>query len=135
MVRLHTLRVEYTSLEGYGTTELKVRAPTGHQIPTIENLGGTRDAFEAIDLTDNAITLLGNFPRSLRLQTLLLARNRVNCIHSSLAKSLPNLRCLVLTGNPLEELADLDPLHACSRLEFVSLLECPVSAREVLEPD
>ena len=86
---------------------------------------------DAIDLTDNDIALLSNFPLSPRLQTLLLARNRVNSIQPNLAANLPNLTNLVLTANNMAELADLDPLQQFQRLTHLSLLENPVARKEV----
>lgn len=104
----------------------------GHKIPTIENLGaaGAGD-HDAIDFTDNDINALANFPYSPRLQTLLLARNRVNVIQKNLSKNVPNLQTLVLTGNYIAELADLEPLRVLGRLTWLSLLENPVQRKEV----
>ncbi|KAL8902714.1 MAG: hypothetical protein Q9207_004446 [Kuettlingeria erythrocarpa] len=101
----------------------------GHKIPAIENLGVAKD-HDAIDFTDNDITSISNFPLSPRLRTLLLARNRVNSIQPTLAKSIPNLTTLVLTSNNLAELADLDPLRNFPRLTHLSLLENPVTRKE-----
>lgn len=86
---------------------------------------------DAIDFTDNDIQLLGNFPLSPRLQSLLLARNRVSSIQSTLAQSLPNLTTLVLTGNNFKELADLDVLGSFPKLTTLVLLENPVVRKEV----
>ncbi|KAI9741521.1 MAG: U2 snRNP complex subunit [Claussenomyces sp. TS43310] len=101
----------------------------GHKIPSIENLGvaGPQDA---IDFTDNDIQILGNFPLSPRLRTLLLARNRVSSIQISLATSIPNLTTLVLTSNHFAELADLDPLSTFPKLTHLVLLENPVTRKE-----
>ncbi|KAL8636869.1 MAG: hypothetical protein Q9226_009194 [Calogaya cf. arnoldii] len=101
----------------------------GHKIPTIENLGVAKDQ-DAIDFTDNDITTISNFPLSPRLHTLLLARNRVNSIQSTLANSIPNLTTLVLTSNNVAELADLDPLRNFPRLTHISLLENSVTRKE-----
>ncbi|KAK2766804.1 U2 snRNP complex subunit [Arachnomyces sp. PD_36] len=101
----------------------------GHKIPTIENLGVARDQ-DAIDLTDNDITSLSNFPYSPRLRTLLLARNRITQIQPSLHKSLPNLTTLVLTANNMAELADLDPLGGFGKLVSFVGLENPVGRKE-----
>lgn len=103
---------------------------TGHKIPTIENLGvaGPQDA---IDFTDNDITTIGNFPLSLRLSTLLVARNRVQNVDRRLGESLPNLTTLVLTSNVLRELGDLEGLATCSRLMHLALLDNPVTKNEV----
>ena len=75
--------------------------------------------------------MLGNFPLSPRLRTLLLARNRMTSIQTTLAKSLPNLTTLVLTANNFAELADLDVLATFSRLTHLVLMENPVTRKEV----
>ena len=62
---------------------------------------------------------------------LLLARNRIHHIHTKLASSIPNLMTLVLTGNNLTELADLDPLRDLTALTHLTLLENPVARKEV----
>ena len=75
--------------------------------------------------------MLGNFPLSPRLRTLLLARNRIASIQASLANSIPNLTTLVLTANNFAELADLDVLSTFSNLTHLILLENPVTRKEV----
>ncbi|RDA86806.1 hypothetical protein CP532_6370 [Ophiocordyceps camponoti-leonardi (nom. inval.)] len=87
----------------------------GQRIPTIENLA-VAGPHDAIDFTDNDIQVLGNFPLSPRMTTLLIARNRVASIQSDLARSLPNLTNLVLASNNLGELADLEALSGFTRL-------------------
>ncbi|KAF3767770.1 L domain-like protein [Cryphonectria parasitica EP155] len=101
----------------------------GHRIPTIENLGvaGPQDA---IDFTDNDIQILGNFPLSPRIRTLLLARNRVASIQPTLPSSIPNLTNLVLASNQLTELADLDVLGKFVRLTQLVLMDNPVTKKE-----
>jgi len=101
----------------------------GHKIPAIENLG-VAGPHDAIDFTDNDIQILGNFPLSPRIHTLLLARNRVSSIQSSLANSLPNLTTLVLTSNNIAELADLDVLGTFQYLTHLIVLENPVTRKE-----
>ncbi|MCJ1433411.1 U2 snRNP complex subunit [Xylographa pallens] len=103
----------------------------GHRIPAVENLGVAKDQ-DAIDFTDNDITALANFPLSPRLHTLLLARNRVASIQPNLAISLPNLTTLVLTSNNFAELADLDTLRQFPKLTHLTLLENPVTRREIM---
>ncbi|KAI9842591.1 MAG: U2 snRNP complex subunit [Sclerophora amabilis] len=105
----------------------------GHKIPAIENLGVAKDQ-DAIDFTDNDISLLSNFPLSPRLHTLLLARNRVANIQPSLPAVLPNLTTLVLTANHVAELADLDPLSGFRRLTHLVLIENPVVRKEPAPP-
>ncbi|KAK6085608.1 U2 small nuclear ribonucleoprotein A [Seiridium cupressi] len=101
----------------------------GHRIPAIENLGvaGPQDA---IDLVDNDIQVLGNFPLSPRIRTLLLARNRVSSIQPTLANSIPLLTNLQLESNDLKELADLDPLGSFPRLTHLVLKDNPVTKKE-----
>ena len=86
---------------------------------------------DAIDLTDNDIQVLGNIPLSPRVRTLLLARNRVAAIQPALPAAVPNLRNLVLAGNNLGELADLDVLGRFARLTHLVLVDNPVTKKEV----
>ncbi|KAI9750865.1 MAG: alpha 1,2-mannosyltransferase 2.4.1 [Chaenotheca gracillima] len=103
----------------------------GHKIPAIENLGVAKD-HDAIDLTDNDINSLSNFPLSPRLHSLYLARNRVAHIQPSLPSSIPNLTTLVLTANHIAELADLDSLSGFRKLTHLILMENPVSRKEIM---
>jgi U2 small nuclear ribonucleoprotein A' len=99
----------------------------GCKIPNIENLGGTNDAYESIDLSDNDLIKLDNFPPLKRLHTLLLMNNRISRIAEDCFTPLPNIRAVVLTGNKLEKLVDLDPLTKLTTLERLSLMENPVT--------
>lgn len=89
---------------------------------------------DAIDLTDNDIQLLGNFPLSPRVRTLLLARNRVAAVAPALPGAVPNLTNLVLASNQLAELADVDVLGRFARLEQLVLMDNPVTKKEVRPP-
>jgi Leucine-rich repeat (LRR) protein len=86
---------------------------------------------DAIDLTDNDIAQLGNFPLQPRLRTLFLAQNRVSSIQHNLSSSIPNLQTLVLTKNRIAELADLDPLAGFKKLVYLTLMGNPVASKEV----
>ncbi|KAL6052622.1 U2 snRNP complex subunit, variant 2 [Balamuthia mandrillaris] len=103
----------------------------GHKIAVIENLGVTQDQFDTIDLSDNEIQLLENFPLLQRLKTLMLNNNRVFCLASSgLGESLPKLETLILTNNKLEKLEDLEALaQLAPSLRELSLLGNPVTRR------
>ncbi|KAL6836829.1 leucine-rich repeat domain-containing protein [Trichoderma sp. SZMC 28015] len=101
----------------------------GHRIPAIENLG-VAGPHDAIDFTDNDIQVLGNFPLSPRITTLLLARNRVTSIQPTVAAAVPNLRNLVLASNHLVELADVDALGTFSRLTHLVLADNPLTKKE-----
>ncbi|KAL3102171.1 hypothetical protein niasHS_003580 [Heterodera schachtii] len=97
------------------------------QIPTIENLGVTRDQFDVIDLSDNNIRKLDNLPRLKRLETLLLHNNRVDFISKEIGDQLTKLSTLVLTNNNLAQLGDIDVLASCPRLEYLSLQGNPLT--------
>ena len=86
---------------------------------------------DAIDFTDNDISVLTNFPQSPRLQTLLCARNRIQRIEKNVTKSVPALSTLVLTQNSVSELADLEVLRGFEKLTFLSLVDNPVANKEV----
>lgn len=86
---------------------------------------------DAIDLTDNDIQVLGNFPLAPRLRSLLLAHNRIAAIQPGVADALPHLTNLTLASNQLAELGDLDPLARLGRLTHLVLLDNPVTKREV----
>ncbi|CDJ28974.1 U2 small nuclear ribonucleoprotein, putative [Eimeria mitis] len=82
----------------------------GCQLDTIENLGATGDFFEGLDLSDNQIIKLNNFPPLYRLNSLIVCNNRVTRIAPDLMTFLPNLESLILTNNRIEHLVDLIPL-------------------------
>lgn len=98
----------------------------GHQIPIIENLGITKDLNGSIDLTDNDIRVLGNFPRLLQLKTLLLSTNRISHIQPDLGESLPNIECLVLSANSLNQLSDVNAISTLPKLTHLSLIDNPL---------
>mmetsp|Transcript_7946 Transcript_7946/g.20003 ORF Transcript_7946/g.20003 Transcript_7946/m.20003 type:complete len:260 (-) Transcript_7946:97-876(-) len=107
--------------------ELDLRA---NKIPAIENLGVTEDRYEALDLSDNHITRLENFPLLSRLQLLMLCNNRVARILPGLGVALPSLETLILTNNALARLEDLTALRELDgSLRQLSLLGNPVQQR------
>lgn len=93
-------------------------------------MGAARDN-DAIDLTDNDIAQLGNFPLQPRLRTLFLGQNRIANIQANLSSSIPNLTTLVLTKNRMSELAELDPLGGFKKLVYLTLKDNPVTSKEV----
>ncbi|XP_046387489.1 U2 small nuclear ribonucleoprotein A'-like [Ischnura elegans] len=101
----------------------------GYKIPVIENLGATLDQFDTIDFSDNDIRKLDGFPLLKRLKCLLLNNNRIVRIAESLETTLPNLESLILTGNSIQELADIDPLATLKKLTTLSLLHNPVTTQ------
>ncbi|XP_063989133.1 probable U2 small nuclear ribonucleoprotein A' [Diachasmimorpha longicaudata] len=101
----------------------------GYKIPTIENLGATLDQFDTIDFSDNDIRKLDGFPLLKRIKTLFFNNNRIVRISEGLEQCIPNLETLMLTGNMLQELGDLDPLIPLKNLQNLCLLQNPVSAK------
>ncbi|GLU06631.1 hypothetical protein SLE2022_236480 [Rubroshorea leprosula] len=95
----------------------------GNKIAVIENLGATEDQFDTIDLSDNEIVKLENFPYLNRLGTLLINNNRITRINPNIGEFLPKLHSLVLTNNRLVNLAEIDPLASLPKLQFLSLLD------------
>lgn len=113
-----------SSINALHDRELYLR---GLKIPAIENLGVTRDQNDAIDLTDNDIRFLGNFPLLQQLKHVQLGNNLISRIDARLASSLPALRSLTLTNNAIADLAELAHLAKCRRLEYLCLMGNPAS--------
>ncbi|XP_067634193.1 probable U2 small nuclear ribonucleoprotein A' [Eurosta solidaginis] len=101
----------------------------GYKIPQIENLGATLDQFDTIDLSDNDLRKLDGVPYLPRLKCVLLNNNRILRIGDGLHETVPNLSSIILTGNNLQDLSDLEPLALLPHLETLSLLVNPVSTK------
>lgn len=112
-----------------GEREIVLR---GLAIPAIEHLAVTRDQFDAIDLADNRVTRLENFPRMLRLSSLFISGNFIETVDAiNLATNVPNLSNLVLTDNRIRcfrEVANI--ATGCPKLEFLTLVGNPVMRRQ-----
>lgn len=96
-------------------------------------MGVTRDSLDSLDLTDNSITSLSNFPLLRRLQHILISSNPIRTISPTISTSLPNLRTLILTNCalPKDALANVgDILGRCRKLETLSMKGCPVSEQQ-----
>lgn len=117
----------------------------GLAIPVIEHLGVTRDAFDAMDLTDNRLCRLENFPRLLRLSSLSLSGNIIETVDSkNMTKNLPNLKHLDMSYNHISTLLEVSKLGKAyngdtnelengskeGRLEILSLHGNPVQRRQ-----
>ena len=97
-----------------GDRELILR---GLKIPAIRNLGVTQDQFDSLDLSDNDIQVLGNFPKQTRLSTVQLNDNQISSVEGqNVADALPNLTRLILTGNQIQRLEDLDEIARITTL-------------------
>lgn len=89
-----------------------------------------QDQFDTIDFSDNDIRKLDGFPLLKRIKTLFFNNNRIVRIAESLEHCIPNLEVLMLTGNMIQELGDLDPLIPLKNLNTLCLLQNPVSAKQ-----
>ena len=94
----------------------------GYKIPYLENLAATNDQFECIDLTENDIAKLDELPQLLRLETILLANNKIAAIEPNFAEVCPKLDSLILTNNRLARLEDIDQLGTCHTLQRLYLM-------------
>jgi len=121
---LELLQQAMQSLNPASQRQLQLR---GYKIPAIENLGGTLDAYECLDFSDNDLIKLDNFPPLKRLGVLMLMNNRISRISADCFEPLPNLCSVILTGNRLEKLVDLEPLTRLKSLTRLSLLDNPVT--------
>lgn len=101
----------------------------GYKIPVIENMGATLDQFDTIDFSNNDIRKIDGFPLLKRLGCLFFNNNRIVRIAENLQENLPNLDTLILTGNNIQELGDLDPLSSLPKLNSLCLLHNPVVNR------
>lgn len=101
----------------------------GNKISVIENLGATQDQFNSIDLSDNEIQKLENFPLLPKLKMLLLSNNRVARIAPGLGEHIPNIDTLILSNNKIESLSELDNLESFKKLKMLSLLGNPVTQK------
>ncbi|UVC54072.1 leucine-rich repeat, typical subtype containing protein [Theileria orientalis] len=114
----------------------QILSPTGDRtlslrdsrISVVANLGATNDDYDSLDLSNNDIIKLENFPLLPRLKTLILAGNRVSKIADDIGSCLPNLSSLVLTNNSITTVSQLEPLFKCKSLERLSLLDNHVVA-------
>ncbi|GAB5031363.1 u2 small nuclear ribonucleoprotein a [Nannochloropsis oceanica] len=106
----------------------------GLKIPLIENLGVTQDQFDTIDLCDNEIKRLDNFPRMRRIKTLLLCNNNIARIGTALGEQIPELEALVLTNNKLASLSEIDHLSSLQNLQHLSLVDNPVARTSHYRP-
>ena len=93
-----------------------------YKIPYIENLAATNDQFECIDLTENDISRLEELPRLQRLESLLLANNRISQIDAGFGEMCPKLDTLILTNNRIAKLQDIDGIATCTTITRLSLI-------------
>lgn len=121
------IRQAFAYMNPLNEREISLR---GLKIPAIENLGVTQDQYETIDLCDNELISVDNFPLLTRLQSLLLSNNRISRIQVGLGKYLPALTNITLIKNKISDFEALDPLRDLPKLTYVALLENPVTKRK-----
>lgn len=115
-------------LNAIGEYELDVQKKG---IKTIENLGGTCDQFDSIDLSENEIIKLEGFPKLKRLHTINVNENKIEKINgTNLSENVPKLEWLMLQNNKIRNLVDIDELGKMKRLRCVILKGNPVCALE-----
>lgn len=90
----------------------------------------SQDQFDTIDLSDNEIKRVDNFPRMKRLKTLLLSNNFVDRIGTQLGEQIPEMEALVLTNNKLRSLSEIDHLAGLHKLVYLSLIDNPVTKQQ-----
>jgi len=101
----------------------------GLKIAVIENIAVLQDQFDSIDLSDNEIRMLENFPIMKRLNMLIFNNNYITRI-APLGDRLTGLTHLILTNNRISNLSEIDNIASYKKLELLSLLENPVIQKE-----
>lgn len=97
------------------------------KIPYLENLGITKDAYEVIDLTDNELIELSNFPRLKNLKVLLVGNNNITNINDDkLPTNIPHLQTLSLINNNIIKFLDISILSKFKSLHDITLLGNPI---------
>ena len=88
-----------------------------------------QDQFDVIDFSDNEIKRLDNFPKMMRLTSIIANNNYVARI-GTIAENVPNVTCLVLTNNRIITLGEIDNIALFKKLAHLSLLENPVNMKQ-----
>lgn len=97
----------------------------GNKIPFIENMGICNDGYDTIDLTDNILTILDNFPLMPRLKNFFVSNNQIT--EMNLANNLPGIEMLILNNNKITDLnLLLKELSRLKKLRHLSLIGNPI---------
>ena len=114
----------------YNTLKERELCLRDYKANAIENMGATQDQFDTIDMSDNEIKTLGNFPILRRLQTLLLSNNHIRLVDKKIGKQLVSIKSLIMTNNRISDLSEIDNLATLgATLEDLSLVDNPVVRR------
>jgi U2 small nuclear ribonucleoprotein A' len=111
-------------LNPLGERELSLK---GLRLMMIENLSVLDDGYDVLDISDNQVRCLDDFPIMNRLTTLIMHNNLVETIEAEVVSQLPNLHSLVLTNNLIANLIQLDVIKGWTKLEHLTLLGNPVA--------
>ncbi|KSA00054.1 uncharacterized protein AC631_04172, partial [Debaryomyces fabryi] len=98
------------------------------KIPYLENLGITKDTYEVIDLTDNELIELSNFPRLKHLKVLLVGNNNITSISDDkLSMNIPHLQTISLINNNISKFLDIRMLSNFKNLSDITLIGNPIA--------
>merc|ERR1711879_295472 len=92
----------------------------------LENLNYSRDNFDSINLSDNYIMRLMNFPIFKRLRSISINNNKIFAIDLILDIHIPNIEVLIITNNGIEYFEVVMAFFFCKKLKYLSLSENPV---------
>lgn len=92
----------------------------GLKIPMIENLGATMDFYDCLDMSDNEIISLSSFSIQKNLSSLILTNNRISN-QENISDAFPNLENLILMGNKITDLKEIDNLAYSKNLKRLYL--------------
>lgn len=126
MVRLtgEVLLSAESFLNAFSDREINLR---GMKIPAVENIALLQDQYDVIDLSDNDIKKLDNFPSMNRLSTLLLHNNSISRVNPSIGTYLKKLTSLLLNNNNISYFYEIEHLSSLKSLELLCLLENPIT--------
>lgn len=83
---------------------------------------------DTLDLSDNELRKLENFPLLPRVSTILASNNFIKKIEP-LETKLPHLHTLILSNNMIEDIRDIECLQKVASLWNLSLLGNPVTSK------
>lgn len=107
-------------------TMLCAKPPPLRILKTIHPHHHNQDQYDTIDLSDNEIKRVENFPRMKRLKTLLLNNNFITRINPEIVDQIPQIESLILTNNKINSLTEIDSLSKLAKLTVLSFLDNPI---------
>ena len=98
-----------------------------NEIKNIESLEFTYDQYEALDLTNNTISIIDNLSFLPNLKSLYLSNNKIHSITQDISHKLPNLESIILSHNLISSISSLIPLFKLKYLQRITLLGNPIT--------